>query len=550
MRFPFKTSWKAIILKTTSVLNESALPKTLSVSAQYDGISHTDISIQAFGDLLAHHPELPACHFGELSVTRAELSAGASNSANYLSSLGFTSGDVLAVWLPDSPAWLQLLFAAASLGVIVVPISTRYKVAEANHVIDQSRAKGLVIAAEFLDYDYQSAAASLKSSNSTLEHIICVDINAGLMSDDAVAHPSAVTAAIQLPLITFSTSGTTGHPKLALHTQLGIAKHALNVSRVLEVRAGDVMLCALPLYGVLGFGQALAAIAAGAACVLMPVFKGEDAAQAIERHGVTHSFGSDGLFERIFDTTQYSLASWRRGGFTEFAGLGQAICKKAEQDLNLLLTGLYGMSECLAIAATRYPQDDPRVRALGGGSPVSPEIRLRVIDGDTGLEVAEGDQGELQITGYNIMSGYLHNEAASAGAFTADGWFKTGDLVRRTADGFIYLARLNDGMRLGGYLVDPSEIERFLTQHEGVLGAQVVAVKKQGTGDVAVAFVISTDTELSEEKLLAYCKAGIANYKVPKRIVFVSEFPEKPGPNGVKILKTKLREMAAAELSV
>jgi len=76
MRFPFKTSWKAIILKTTSVLNESALPKTLSVSAQYDGISHTDISIQAFGDLLAHHPELPACHFGELSVTRAELSAG------------------------------------------------------------------------------------------------------------------------------------------------------------------------------------------------------------------------------------------------------------------------------------------------------------------------------------------------------------------------------------------------------------------------------------------------------------------------------------------
>jgi fatty-acyl-CoA synthase len=104
-------------------------------------------------------------------------------------------------------------------------------------------------------------------------------------------------------------------------------------------------------------------------------------------------------------------------------------------------------------------------------------------------------------------------------------------------------------MRLGGYLVDPSEIERFLTQHEGVLGAQVVAVKKQGTGDVAVAFVISTDAQLSEAELLAYCKAGIANYKVPKRIVFVNAFPEKAGPNGVKILKTALREMAA-ELSV
>ncbi|MHC6225579.1 AMP-binding protein [Pseudomonas sp. X10] len=518
--------------------------------AQYDAASHTDSPVQAFADLLAHNPELPACHFGELSVSRAELSAGACASARYLLSLGFKPGDVLAVWLPDSPAWLQLLFAAASIGVIIVPISTRYKVAEADHVIGQSCAKGLVIATAFLDYDYQGAAASLRSSHSTLEYVIDVDIQAGLIRHDANARANVATVPAQLPLITFSTSGTTGHPKLALHTQLGIAKHALNVARALEVGAGDVMLCALPLYGVLGFGQAVAALAAGAACVLMPVFKGEDAARAIERHGVTHSFGSDGLFERIFATTQYSLASWRRAGFTEFAGLGRAICDKAEQDLNLLLTGLYGMSECLAIAATRYPHDDPGVRALGGGSPVSAQIRIRVVDCDSGLEVAEGEQGELQMIGYNLMTGYLNNEAASAAAFTADGWFKTGDLVRRTADGFIYLARLNDGMRLGGYLVDPSEIERFLTQHEGVLGAQVVAVKKPGTGDVAVAFVMAKDSDLSETELLAYCKAGIANYKVPKRVVFVDRFPEKPGPNGVKILKTALREMAAAELSV
>ncbi|NWB92935.1 AMP-binding protein [Pseudomonas agarici] len=549
MRFAYKTLWKAIMLKKTSAVIEPVLPRTLSPFA-HDTISTTDLPIQAFTELLAHHPGLPACHFGGLSLSRAELSAGAASSASYLISLGFAAGDVLAVWLPDSPAWLQLFFAAASMGVIVVPISTRYKVAEANHVIELSRAKGLVIATAFLDYDYQGAAASLKSNNSTLEHILSVDINAGLINYEAVVNSFESIASTQLPLITFSTSGTTGHPKLALHTQIGIAKHALNVARALEVRPGDVMLCALPLYGVLGFVQALAALAAGAACVLMPVFKGEEAAQAIERYGVTHSFGSDGLFERIFDTTDYSLSSWRRGGFTEFAGLGQKICKKAEQDLNLLLTGLYGMSECLAIAATRYPHDDPQVRALGGGSPVSTEIRIRVVDSDSGLEVAEGNQGELQITGYNIMTGYLNNDTATADAFTPDGWFKTGDLVRRTVDGFIYLARLNDGMRLGGYLVDPSEIERFLIQHESVIGAQVVSVKKPGTGDVAVAFVRSIDAQLSETELLTYCKAGIANYKVPKRIVFVDEFPEKPGPNGVKILKTKLREMAASELSV
>ncbi|MFM0740564.1 AMP-binding protein [Paraburkholderia xenovorans] len=514
------------------------------------GPSETPASIRAFGDLLSFTPELPVCHFGEQSFSRGELAAAAAAAANSLLSAGFKSGDVLAVWLPDSPAWLQLLFAAAAIGVIVVPVSTRYRLAEADHTIQQSRAKGLVVPTRFLDYDYQAAAHTLESDNPALDYVLNVDIDAGFIRTGDSKPQLLAGASLQSPFITFSTSGTTGHPKLALHTQAGIANHARNVARELEVLPGDVMLCALPLYGVLGFVQALAAIAAGAACVLMPVFKGEDAARAIEAHGVTHSFGSDGLFDRIFDATGYSLASWRRGGFTEFAGLGPAICKKAEQELNLLLTGLYGMSECLALTVTRYPHDDPRVRALGGGSPVSPEIRLRVLDVDSGLEVEDGEKGELQISGYNVMTGYLHNEAATASAFTPDGWFRTGDLVQRTADGFIYLARLNDGLRLSGYLVDPSEIEHFLNRHEGVIGAQVVAVKKPGVGDVAVAFVRTTDAALAEADLLAYCKAGISNYKVPKRIVFVDEFPEKAGPNGVKILKTRLREMAAAELSL
>ncbi|NMM03520.1 AMP-binding protein [Paraburkholderia sp. RP-4-7] len=538
------------MLQSSSPPNLSPLAQASNSFLQRDERSEACQSIRAFRDMLMHAPELPACHFGELSFSRAELAAAAVDAANSLLSSGFKQGDVLAVWLPDSPAWLQLLFAAAAIGVIVVPVSTRYKLAEADYVIQQSCAKGLVVPTSFLDYDYLAAADKLKSDNPVLEHVLNVDIDAGFVRSDVQKTGHGLVAPLELPFITFSTSGTTGHPKLALHTQRGIALHAQNVARELDVQVGNVMLCALPLYGVLGFVQAMAALAAGAACVLMPVFKGEDAACAIERHRVTHSFGSDGLFDRIFDTTGYSLVSWRRGGFTEFAGLGPTICKKAERDLNLLLTGLYGMSECLAITVTRYPHEDSRVRSLGGGSPVSPEIGLRILDVDSGLEVDDGQKGELQISGYNVMAGYLHNEAATASAFTPDGWFKTGDLVQRTADGFIYLARLNDGLRLSGYLVDPSEIEQFLTRHEGVSGAQVVAVKKPGVGDVAVAFVRATDTKLSEADLLAYCKAGIANYKVPKRIIFVEEFPEKPGPNGVKILKTKLREMAAVALSL
>jgi fatty-acyl-CoA synthase len=274
------------MLQNSASSNTPTLMQAPTAPSQCDGSADTVASFQAFGNLLAHDPALPVCHFGDLSFSRAELDAAASDAASQLLSLGFTSGDVLAVWLPDSPAWLQLLFAAAAIGVIVVPVSTRYKVSEASHVVDQSRAKGLVVATQFLEYDYQGAAATLKSENLHLEHILTVDIDAGFIRNETARAERPLTVSLQLPLITFSTSGTTGNPKLAVHTQEGIAKHAQNVARALDIRTGDVMLCALPLYGVLGFVQAMAAIAAGGACVLLPVFKGEDAARAIERHSV------------------------------------------------------------------------------------------------------------------------------------------------------------------------------------------------------------------------------------------------------------------------
>src|SRR5262249_13176821 len=112
-------------------------------------------------------------------------------------------------------------------------------------------------------------------------------------------------------LCTFSTSGTTGTPKLAVHDQQSCRTHAFTVASSFDIRPGDKSLCALPLYGVLGFVQAIATLAGGGACVLMPVFNANDAALAIERHGVTHVFGSDGLFDAIFNVPGANLSTWR-----------------------------------------------------------------------------------------------------------------------------------------------------------------------------------------------------------------------------------------------
>jgi fatty-acyl-CoA synthase len=500
-------------------------------------------------DLLDTHPDgLPAFHIDGHTATRAELKLSSQRAAAFLHQLGLRRGDTMAVWMPDGAVWLQLLFAAAQVGVLMVPVSTRLKLSEARHVVATSRARLLVAPTTFLDFDYLGASLAIRACEPTLEHVVDVPADAGFQWDEYPPHPE-VSGQDCDPLCTFSTSGTTGKPKLAIHTQRGIATHARNAGRVNDIHPGDVMLCALPLYGVLGFVKAFATLAAGGACVFLPVFRADAAAQAIEAFRVTHFFGSDGMLDMVLDAPGRSLATWRRGSFAEFVGLGRKVIERAWNDWGLRLSGLYGMSECFAMTAIRDPDAEAQARGKPGGTPISPDIRFRIADPAGDSPVSDGAQGELQLRGYNVMTGYLNNPTASAQAFTADGWFKTGDLAY--ADGpnsFCYVARVKDSLRLKGYLVDPTEVEDFLAQHPAVDAAQVVGVYQEREGDVAVAFIRASRHPASEAELLAYCKAGIAGYKVPRRIVAIDDFPQLNSPNGVKILKNVLREMAAEHL--
>lgn len=496
----------------------------------------------------AHDDTLTAFHTGTQRATRAELRQAGRRAATWLHGLGVRRGDTLALWFPDGAVWLQLLFGAARLGVLLVPVSTRLRLEEARHVVATAGARLLVVPQSFLDFDYLGSAHQIQAHEATLAHVV------GLPADGGFQWPElepmdAWFGRDDDPLCTFSTSGTTGKPKLAVHTQGGIATHARNAGRFNDIRPGDAMLCALPLYGVLGFVEAISALASGAACVFLPVYRADLAAEAIERHRVTHFYGSDGMFAQVLAAPGRSLASWRRGGFAEFAGLGRQVIAEAWDRWGIRLGGLYGMSECFAMTAIRDPAGEADVRGRPGGGPIAADIQFRIADPATGEAKAEGEQGELQLRGYNVMVGYLNNPSATTAAFTADGWFRTGDLAVSEGATFTFLARLNDSLRLKGYLVDPTEIEDFLCQHPGVAAAQVVGVHQPGTGDVAVAFVRPSDEPGTEADLLAYCKAGMAGFKVPARIVAVERFPQVDGPNGVKILKNELREMAAAFLS-
>lgn len=510
----------------------------------------------SFDDLLIRDPEQPAFRLEQQVATRAELLLASRRAATRLKALGLARGDAIALWLPDGGIWLQLLFAAARLGVLVVPISTRMREAEARSFIATSQAKLLLVPKVFLGYNYPKAGAAIRDAESSLVGVIEVDIERRFLWEDAQAlecsgggdGEDVGEGGDGDALCTFGTSGTTGAPKLAVHTQAGIANQARRVAAFTAMKPGDATLCTLPLAGVFGFVQTLATLAGGSLCVFLPVFDAQAAAFAIEQYGVTHFYGSDTMFAPVLAVEDVSLATWRHGGLADFGGMAQQVVEDAERKWGVRLTGLYGMSECFALISFSDPAGPPHERCLAGGIPIDPRIGFRIVDPDSGRVRADGEQGELQLHGDNVMRGYLANDEATAAAFTDDGWFRTGDLAVSDGSGFRYLSRLRDSLRLHGYLVDPTEIETVLCAHPAVSAVQVVGTHREGVGTVAVAYVVTRE-KVDESLLIEHCKATVATYKVPERIVFVDDFPRGQGPNGSKILKGRLREMAAALLA-
>ena len=199
-----------------------------------------------------------------------------------------------------------------------------------------------------------------------------------------------------------------------------------------------------------------------------------------------------------------------------------------------------------------WPPEAPTARrARGGGYLVSPEMQVRCVAPDTGAPQPPGEPGELQLHGCNVLACYLGNPAATAASMTADGWFRSGDLGYLEPDGaFVFLASLKDSLRLGGYLVDPQEVEEQLQEHPAVEIAQLVGVWREHQGDVPVAFVrLRPGAQADEQELLGFLRHQMASYKVPRRILFVDEFPSTDGANGRKIQKSRLREIAQEQLA-
>lgn len=514
-------------------------------------------------DVLADtHGDAPALVAGDSPTSFGELSDLSRRAATGLAALGIAAGDRVALWLPNGPEWLILWFACARLGAIAVAVNTRFRAAEVEDIVGRSGARALVLSPAFKGIDFAGILAGVDpAALGAVEHVITIGKTAAPplpgretrpYADLLAAEPIGRTAAApEAGCIVFTTSGTTSKPKFVLQSQGSIARHARQVARAFEYDEPDsVLLQALPLCGTFGLAQAMGALAASAPSIQMPVFDAGAVLDLIRRHDVTSFNGSDEMFDRLMDAAAGpdDFASLRFCGYAAFANPEANAFVARGDAAGLTLCGLYGMSEVQALYA-RQPEDaPPEARAKAAGRLTSPGAAARARDPDSGDILPHGVAGELELAGPSRFSEYFLDAEATAAALTDDGYVRTGDLGYTEEDGgFVFLTRMGDSLRLGGFLVSPGEIDAWIERHPAVAACQTVAVETPN-GLTPVAFVIPA-SNFEETPVLDHCREGLAGFKVPARILTLDAFPVTQSANGEKIQRGKLRDMAAAALA-
>jgi fatty-acyl-CoA synthase len=511
--------------------------------------------------LAAARPTAPAIHYEDCVVSTAALAERSRRVATALRELGVGPGDRVAMYLPNTPAYVAIYLALCRLGAIAVAVNTRFRSSEVQDIVGRSGARLLVLWPGYRGIDFNGILQDIDiKAVPALERVIVYGERDEPLPKTLLGRPTLAYARLEErpPLATdagtldspcniFTTSGTTKAPKFVLHRQAGIAQHAREVaSRFGLTQPGSGVLAALPLGGVFGFNLLLSGLAAGCPVHLMSAFEAGRASQLIRAHRLTDFSGGDDMIAQLLDAVPDAIAypSLRAVGYAIFNPALEDIAARADQR-GMKLCGLYGMSEVQALYARFAPELPLETRRRGGGHPTSPSAGVRVRDPETGALLPHGTPGELELAGPSRMAEYFGNPDATAAALTDDGHLRTGDLGFTEADGsFVFVSRMGDVLRLSGFLVSPSEIEAFLQTHPAVDGAQVVGITV-GTKPQPFAFIVpKAGMAFDAEALRQHCARGLARYKVPVAFMPLDEFPTTKSANGVKIQRAKLRELA------
>ncbi len=466
--------------------------------------------------------------------------------AGALRELGVGRGDVVSFLDKNHPACVELTLAAASLGAANAIINFRLAGDEVDYAVNDSGAKVLLVGSELMPL-----IRKLEDRLTGVEHVVEVT------PDGADGDPYEALLAGAEPLerdhevqpddvcLVMYSSGTTGRPKGVMLTQANLIAHTLNAHEGWGFDEGDKNMVAMPLFHVGGSSYVLFGIHDGVPSVMTRDPDGASLAGAIMA-GANRTFLVPAVLAQVLQSGDDAVKL--------FGALKTYCYGAAPMPLPLLRAAIkawpdtdfiqvYGLTELCGVITHLMPdehRDAEHPERLVSAGRLIPQAELRVVDPDSLEDVPVGEHGELWFRTPQRMLGYLNQPEATAEVITDDGWFRTGDMGKLDADGYVYVEdRLKDMIISGGENIYSPEVERVVAEHPSVMEVAIIGVPDDRWGESVKAVVaLHPGTELTEDELIGFCREQLAHYKCPKSVDVLEALPRNPTG---KILKRDLR---------
>lgn len=500
-------------------------------------------------DIARRHPDRAAVVLGDARVSYADLNRTANQVANLLTSRGIGPGDKVALSCPNLPQFTAVYFGILKSGAVVVPLNVLLKHREIAYHLTDSDAKAYLAfqGTPELPIGAEAHAAFTEVGGCTELFVITTDPAASspiegteALGEAIATQPGAydtVSVDDEDTAVILYTSGTTGEPKGAELRHRNMRTNALVGAEVFGADADrpDTYLCALPLFH--SFGQTViqnGAIAFGGTLVMLPRFDAAAALRLMQAEDVTFFAGVPTMYWGLLmaltadgsrDVDVERIAANLRVAVAGGSALAVEVHKQFQERFGVTILEGYGLSETSPVASFSRIGQPVRVGSIG--TPI-PGVEMKLIDPESWEEVKDPDGvGEIAIRGHNVMKGYFKRPDATAEAISEEGWFRSGDLARKDADGWYYIVdRSKDMIIRGGFNVYPREIEEVLMTHPAVSLAAVIGVPHDSHGEEIKAVVIlKPGASLTAEELVAWSKEQLAAYKYPRLAQIVDQLP-------------------------
>lgn len=509
----------------------------------------------------------------EKTLTYRQFQARVEEIARGLIGIGVKHGDHVALWAGNRSEWIECYMAVVSIGAVLVTVNTRFHVEELRYEMNQSDSKFLIIEDEFLKENLRDRALEVFPELKTqrfgeveskvapcMRGVISIDrggepgiislddlVERGFgVSDDCINEAYSASRAEDVALIIY-TSGTTGEPKGAMQQHFALLNRVYRFDKWNQMDEDDVTFFALPFFHSFGAVVAiLGTLVVGAQLCTMEKFRPHEALQTISREHATVIHGVPSAFFMMLNDPEFDTfdLSHGRTGVLGGAPCPPDLTKRIMDKIAPHIASAWGLTETCSMVTGSRPGDSSEQVCHSVGR-VVPGGSAYVLDTETGQRVPDGVRGEIVVDSPYTMKGYYKMPEATAKAFDENGYFRTGDIGHFDEDGCLHIdGRISDMFIVGGVNAYPTEIENHIHKIAGVHDVQVVGVPEERLGEVACAYVVrEKGSDITEEYVIDHCK-DLANYKIPRYVRFVDEFPMTA--NG-KVKKYVLRRMFANE---